>query len=167
MHTLFGKGIRKRLFPIIMACTLTACTSGTNEGPASSDGSLIVNPLSTTFGVGLGVGCNNSDSRIVTYVISTFDAQGRPLGNADIGISLDFAANTTLVGPVVTTLVDGDTGAVVSTVNNTVPYTTKTDRIGNKTMFVIYDTSPGCAYNGNMTVVSGSLSALMDFTVEE
>jgi hypothetical protein len=168
MHTLFGKRIRARLLPLIMALALTACESSTSQdGPAPSEGSLVVDPISTTFGVGMGVGCDGSDVRFVLYNISAFDAQGRPLGNADIDISIDFAGNTTLVGPVVTLLQDGDTGATVSNPGDPVPYRTETDDIGNKTMFVVYETSAGCTYNGSMTVVSGSLVTTMDFTIEE
>lgn len=168
MQTLFGKRIRTHLLPVVVACALTACSAeDSQDGPATSEGSLVINPSSTTFGVGAGAGCNGSDSRLVTYVISTFDAQGRPLGNADIAISLDFAANTTLIGPVVTALLDGDSGATVSALGSPVPYETQTDKVGNKTMFVIYDTSLGCTYNGGMTVASGSLGEVMDFTIEE
>lgn len=168
MDTLFPNGIRKRLLPIIMASALAACgAEDSQDGPATSEGSLVINPSSTTFGVGTGASCNGSDVRLVTYVISTFDAQGRPLGNADIAISLDFAANTTLIGPVVTALLDGDSGATVSALGSPVPYETQTDKVGNKTMFVIYDTSPGCSYNGSMTVASGSLVEIMDFAIEE
>ena len=57
MHTLFGNGIRKRLLPIIMASTLAACTSATNEGPVPSEGTLTIEPTDVTFSVGPAVGC--------------------------------------------------------------------------------------------------------------
>ena len=91
---------------------------------------------------------------------------GRPFGNADIGISLDFAENTIAIGaPVLTELKDG--AVVVSSAGLPVVYETTTDEKGNKTVFVRYEYSAGCIYSGNMTVTSGSLVELMEFSVEE
>lgn len=136
--------------------------------PLPPTGSIVISPSSTNILVGAGPGCLGMPNHVAgPYLISTFDALGRPLGNADIRITLEHAGNTTLVGPVVTALVDADSGVIVSDIADPVPYQTQTDELGNKTMFVIYELTPGCTYNGNMTVVSGGVLVQMNFTIED
>lgn len=164
MHTLFGKRIRARLLPVVMAGALTACTSDiSQDGPILSEGSLVVEPASISFSVGPAVGCLGTTTHIERYIITTFNPQGQPIGDADLEISLTFADFTTIAGLVVTELVDGDSGAIVSTSANPLPYETKTGELGTKTMFVNYEVTGGCQYAGNIMVNSGSVVTFSSF----
>lgn len=168
MRMLFVQTLRRGLSALLLAATLTACGPDQSQsGPATFDGSLTVSPPSVAIVVGAGAGCNMSRVDQRDYVISVFDARGFPVGNADIGISLDYSGNTTVTGVVATELIDGDSGAVVSNAGNPVPYKTQTDDSGNKSMKVRFDTSQGCTYTGQMTVVSGSLFEVSDFSLTE
>jgi hypothetical protein len=168
MHTLFGKRIRARLLPIIMAGALTACGSDiSQDGAAHFSGSIAISPPDNTIDVGAGAGCTGSGLILEwPYLITVFDSQGRPVGNADIEVGIDFAGNTTILGTVVTQLVDRDTGLVVSNIGDPIPYETETDEFGNKQFFVIFDVSPGCTYGGQLSVVSGSLFQQSEFSIE-
>ena len=85
MHTLFAKRLPVRLLLLMIASALTACEASTSQdGPILSDGSVVIAPSSTSGGtIGLGT-CNGIAAATivdtVSYTITTFNAQGQPIG---------------------------------------------------------------------------------------
>lgn len=163
--------LRKVLLLIGLTLGLAAC--GSHDGSAPSDGSLVISPPSRTISVGgmAGPNCTATPSDIFPFLISTFDAQGRPRGEVDIDVILQFAPNTTF-GPVVMILLDDTNGdgvleqVLVATPGSGIPYRTKTDDFGNKTVHVFLELTTGCFYAGDLTVISGSLFAAANIEVE-
>jgi hypothetical protein len=173
MRTLFVQTLRRGLSPLLLAGALAAC--GPNEsqdGPVSFDGSVTISRTSETIVTGTVVAgaCNGIDALgtpfITTgpYIITVFDAEGRPVGNADLQITLELAPNTTFGGTPTTQLVDS---VIVTNVGSAAPYNTTTDDDGTKQVFILFEITTGCSYAGVMTVVSGSVVTQLDFQTAE
>jgi hypothetical protein len=161
--------LRRSILPFFVAAVLGACDASTSQnGAAPPDGSITISPSSFTATVDnptmAACGAGATTFQTETFFITAFDAKGQPVGNADIGISLDFAGNTTPVGVPLTFLEDPQ-GTIVSNPGTANPYQTTTDKSGNKTIYVTFTFSQGCSYAGAMTVTSGSLFAQMTFSV--
>jgi hypothetical protein len=166
MSRLRSDRVGNGVVPLLMAFALACGASESHDGPGPSDGSLVVSPPTRAITVGspgAAPPCVGADLRTFDYLITVFNAEGVPVGNADVDISVDFAGNTTTAGAVVTTLSDG--GLIVSNPGDPVPYRTETDKFGNKRVQVTFDLSPDCTYTGSLNVRSGNLVADSQFTV--
>lgn len=174
MHTLFRKRLPARLLLLILGSALAACSSEiSQDGPILSNGSVAVAPSTAALGQTGTTGClglNGFPTSVaatrldtVTYTITTFNARGEPIGNADIGISLSFTESTVFGGIALTALVDD--GTYVSFPGASPIYETTTDENGTKQVTVFFETTDGCSYDGTMFLTSGSVSADSTFTV--
>jgi hypothetical protein len=173
---LFVQTLRRGLSPLLLATALTACGPDYSQnGQLESQGSIVISPtdlnLDLTDSASTPCGGGFIGTAIFPVIVSTFDARGFPIGNANITLQLDFSPSTTYVpfpvtGPM--SLLD-DAGRTLLTV--TPPfnggfayYKTQTDSEGTKRFQLLLDTTIGCSYAGSLTVDSGTIVEQLQVT---
>lgn len=167
MRMLFVHSLRKGLPALLTALTLSACgpSETQNGAPANFEWNLRASPSSISVGVPPDPlmdpdPCVNNPQSLVTIPVTVVitDDRGVPRGDTEITIFVDFAPGTIFgAGIPLTVLIDG--------AQVTVPYTTTTDNVGSKTVFIGFTVANGCTYAGSVTVTSGVLFAQTTFDV--
>lgn len=165
----------------IVTIALFALSGCGNDSRVPTDGSLLVGtstvtviqPLPLPVGVSCsgivnGVGTATSDFIIK---VTTLDPNGDPAGKLDVQISADFAENTT--GFAFTAVFITDVGkkidTLISSTNDTAPFTATTDELGELFLKLRLDTTYGdlCLYAGQLKVSSGVHTSQVKFAVEK
>ncbi len=170
MRKLFVHGLCKGLPALLIAFALTACgPEQSQSGSAVVTDALTISPSSMSLAVPADTAvppsatpCASNPGSLPQFpvLIIVKDDQGRPLGNADINVILDFAPGTSQFALANTFLFDGNLTTPVAD-----PYSTTTDDDGTKLLYVGLFAAPGCAYAGALTVISGPLFQQMAFDV--
>jgi hypothetical protein len=166
---LFVQTLRRGLSPLLLAVTLTACGPDiSQDGPVASDGSVAVSPtaldLNLSDPAGMAVCTPGSTSAIFPVIVTTFDARGFPVGNADITLQLDFSPSTVFIGGVAMALLDSTGTTLLTAPGGSPSFTTQTEDDGTARFQLLADTSIACSYSGSLSVNSGSLVTLMQVT---
>lgn len=161
--------LRRGLSPLLLAAALTACGPDlSQDGPVASDGSVVISPttldLDLTDPSGMATCTPGTSSAVFPVFVTTFDAKGFPVGNADITVQLDFSPSTVFVGTAAMALLDESGTVLLTTLGGSPSYSTQTDDDGTARFQLLADTSIACSYAGSLTVNSGSLVNSMQVT---
>ena len=167
MTMLFLQNLRKGLPALLTALALSACgpSETQNGAPANFEWNLSASPSSISVGVPADPAmdpnpCVNNPQSLITIPVTAVitDDRGVPRGDTEVTYFVDFAPGTVFgAGIPLTVLIDGAQVAV--------PYTTTTDDVGSKTVYIGFTVANGCAYSGSLTVTSGVLFAQTTFDV--
>jgi len=158
---------------MICAGVLSACgaSSGGGGDPLPVNASVQISPASITWDIADGPDCT-AFYQDYTISITVFDAHNSPLGNVDLRIVADFAANTASPPEVLRIYEDFNGNGVVDdpaeyVSSNTSPaFMTKTARYTG-TKIILLRAYLGCNYRGNLWVYAGPAFANMNIEVKE
>jgi hypothetical protein len=169
MRMPFMQTLRRGLSPLLLAAALVACGPDlSQDGPVASDGSVEISPttldLDLSDSTGMATCTPGSSAAIFPVFVTTFDAKGFPVGNADITVQLDFSPSTTYVGTAAMALLDSSGTVLLTTLGGSPSYSTQTKDDGTAKFQLRADTSIACSYSGSLTVNSGSLINSMQVT---
>ncbi len=169
MRIFVVESLRKGLPALLTALALSACGPDiSQDGPVASDGSVVVSPTTLALDLsdpaGMAVCAPGSSSAIFPVIVTTFDARGFPLGNADITLQLDFSPSTVFVGGVAMAVLDSTGTTLLTTPGGSPSFSTQTEDDGTARFQLLADTSTACSYTGSLTVNSGSVVTSMQVT---
>lgn len=150
----------------VLALTSASCGNSDNNNNhayvAPADSTITISPSSRSdvaSGVTKTSPCTNVSWDQQMFTITIFDSNNQPMNNIAMTINLDWANNTSTFK--VMQLFDSDPN--LGGLPTTVPYETKTDSSGTKTVFVRFDIS--CVWNGSLNVSAKSAFAKADIAV--
>jgi len=157
---------------VVAALLLSGCGGGS---PATANGGTItINPAKlnvSVSGINSGTGnCNGAEMTYTAFVISVFNANGIPVADAPLSVTLDWGNGTQLGGiytPCMylyddpTWLGGSSTPPTSAPVGNR--YTTSTGSDGTITLIVGTDLTT--TYTGNLNAYSGALYAQSVLTI--
>lgn len=138
----------------------SACGPGGNEDPVPPGSSVTINPQDITWEITPSASCVEGIYNDHTLTVTVQNGNGVPLGDVDLLIRSDLAANTSFVD-VIRLYDDVNGNGVVDhpqelvSANNGPAFFTKTDKFsGSRTLLVRVNVS--CTYRGSVTVHAGS-----------
>lgn len=157
---------------ICAGLTLTACGPGGDEDPVPPGAVITINPQDVQWDISTSdTNCPDTAFNDHTYTIVVQDRNGIPLGDVDVIIRADLAANTSPFD-LIRLYDDVNGNGVVDhpqelVSSNTGPvFFTKTDKFtGTRTLLVRVILS--CEYQGNITVHAGSAFGSTNIAVTE
>lgn len=155
---------------LLSAFIISGCQG---DGDAAELGStLVLNPATIDVETSQVAGCSFVDRLVI---INANRADGSPLGETDLFMTLDFAENTSPPGAPILMALYADTGTLAGVIDandelvseaGDPGYSTTTNSEGIKRMMLRVET--GCAeYQGSLSVFGsgGRLSSLLDISV--
>lgn len=183
----------KTVLALLFVLTLASCSSSSSQdGPAPLDAFIIIEPDIVQWEVteqdptgtppvptvpcGGNPPLNAFNTQLIN--ITVFDAFGNALGDVDLDIGLDLTTGSTSAGgslsliEVLTAFDDfngnnqADAGEQVLSTTTQVVYSTETDELGSKQLFLRVDLGNNCEFGGTLTVVSGSIAAFLEIDKE-
>lgn len=149
----------------------TACGPGGDEDPVPPGASVTINPQDIEWDITPSAVCVEGIYNDHTLAITVQNDNGVPLGEVDLLISADLAANTSAFDLI--RLYDDVNGngvvdhpqELVSS-NGSPAFFTKTDKFsGTRTLLVRVNLS--CTYRGNVNVFAGSAFASTSINVQQ